>query len=273
VNEVTSSSSSGAGKPRSWLKAIEFIFPFIVVGVIWESIVRLGIVDQVILPAPSQVLQELWQLAWEKGVLWRHLGLSLRRLAIGFTLAAVVGMAAGTLIALQDRVRATFTPVISMLMSVPTIAWVPVLLLTLGLGDRTVIMAVFLGGVFAITFNTMRGIEMVSKDHVNAGRTMGVSGLRLFFSVLLPGSLVSVITGLRLGIGYSWRALVGGEMLSALVEWGVGKMIYQARFWNDAKVMLVGLMIIGLTSFLLERFLLNWVERATVEKWGMLAER
>ncbi|MGD8555200.1 MAG: ABC transporter permease [Anaerolineales bacterium] len=273
MSQTPSAASSRARKPRSFLAAAEFVFPFIVVAIIWELVVRLGVVSSAVLPPPSQVLQELWQLAWEKGVLLRHLGLSLRRLAIGYALAVVVGMAAGTLMALHEKVRATFTPVLSMLMSVPTIAWVPVLLLTLGLGDRTVIMAVFLGGVFAITFNTMRGIEMVSKDHVNAGRTMGVSGLRLFFSVLLPGSLVSVITGLRLGIGYSWRALVGGEMLSALVEWGVGKMIYQARFWNDAKVMLVGLMIIGLTSFLLERFLLNWLERATVEKWGMLAER
>ena len=87
------------------------------------------------------------------------------------------------------------------------------------------------------------------------------------------GSLVSIITGLRLGIGYSWRALVGGEMLSALVEWGIGKMVYQARFWNDVLVMLIGLLIIGFSGFLLDRVLLKWLERETVEKWGMLAKR
>jgi ABC-type nitrate/sulfonate/bicarbonate transport system permease component len=143
----------------------------------------------------------------------------------------------------------------------------------MGLGDKTVITAVFLGGVFAIAYNTMRGIEMVNKDQINAARLMGGGGVKLFALVLLPGSLASVITGLRLGIGYSWRALVGGEMLSALVEWGIGKMIYQARFWNDVAVMFVGLMVIGLCGFLLDRIFLKWLERETVEKWGMLAKR
>jgi ABC-type nitrate/sulfonate/bicarbonate transport system permease component len=148
-----------------------------------------------------------------------------------------------------------------------------VLLITMGLGDRTVITAIFLGGFFAITYNTMRGIEMVDEDQMNAARLMGVSGLRLFSSVLLPASLVSIITGLRLGIGYSWRALVGGEMLSALVEWGIGKMVYQARFWNDVAAMFVGLIVIGLSGFLLDRIFLKWLEKETVEKWGMLVER
>ena len=95
----------------------------------------------------------------------------------------------------------------------------------------------------------------------------------MFVLVLLPASLVSVITGLRLGIGYAWRALVGGEMLSALAEWGIGKMIYQARFFNDIAAMFVGLMLIGISSFLLDRVVLKRLEKETVEKWGMLAER
>ena len=69
------------------------------------------------------------------------------------------------------------------------------------------------------------------------------------------------------------RALVGGEMLSASVEWGVGKMIYQARFWNDVAAMFVGLMLIGVSGFLLDQIFLKWLEKATVEKWGMLAKR
>jgi len=143
----------------------------------------------------------------------------------------------------------------------------------MGLGDRTVIAAVFLGGFFAITYNTVRGIEMVDVSRIRAARTMGARGPKLFTAVLLPASSVSVITGLRLGIGYSWRALVGGEMLSAMVRWGIGKMIYQARFWNDITVMFVGLLVIGLTGFLLDRLLIRWLERVTIERWGMVSER
>ena len=114
---------------------------------------------------------------------------------------------------------------------------------------------------------------MIDQDLINASRIMGVEGFRMLGQVLIPASLVSIITGLRLGIGYSWRALVGGEMLSALVQWGIGKMIYQARFWNDITTMFVGLMVIGITGVVLDRFVLKWLERETVERWGMLAER
>jgi ABC-type nitrate/sulfonate/bicarbonate transport system permease component len=258
--------------PKAARSVLQFLLPFLVVGALWEVLARSGILHLAHFPAPSQIVERMWAL-FEQGVLWKNIAQSLRRMLIGYLAAIGVGVTAGALLALQDGLRETFAPLISMLMSVPTIAWVPVLLISMGLGDRTVITAVFLGGVFAITFNTMRGIEMVSKDHINAGRIMGVRGAKIFFSILLPASLVSVITGLRLGVGYSWRALVGGEMLAAMVEWGVGKMIFQARFWNDVQAMFVGLMVIGIISFLIERVLLKWLERATVEKWGMLAKR
>lgn len=251
---------------------LEFVAPFVLIGLLWEITVRVRIIGLETLPPPSIILQKLWQLTWQ-GVLLKHMVRSLYRLIAGYLLAVGLGIVVGMLLAMQKTVRDMFSPLLSLLISVPTIAWVPVLLITMGLGDRTVITAIFLGGFFAITYNTMRGIEMVSEDQINAARLMGVSGIKLFSSVLLPASLVSIITGLRLGIGYSWRALVGGEMLSALVEWGIGKMVYQARFWNDVAAMFVGLIVIGLSGFLLDRILLKWLERETVEKWGMLVER
>jgi NitT/TauT family transport system permease protein len=257
---------------RQFQRGIEFIIPFIVIGLIWEAIVRTEIIDLASLPTPSSIFLKLWQMTWG-GVLFKHMFHSLYRLMIGYLLSVSLGIMTGALLAMQKTVRDMFSPLLSLLISVPTIAWVPVLLITMGLGDRTVITAIFLGGFFAITYNTLRGIEMVEEDQVNAARIMGVSGFRLFNTVLLPASLVSIITGLRLGIGYAWRALVGGEMLSALVEWGIGKMVYQARFWNDVTAMFVGLIVIGVSGFLLDRVFLKWLEKKTVVTWGMLAER
>ncbi len=251
----------------------QFILPFVVLGGIWELVVLLGWVSPASLPAPSTILQRVWLLCTGEGLLWRHLGQSMYRLSVGYALAMSLGLTVGTLLAMNRILREMFSPVLSLLISVPTIAWVPVFLITLGLGDRTVIAAVFLGGFFAITYNTIRGIEMVDLNRIRAAQTMGARGPRLFFSVLLPGSSVSVLTGLRLGIGYSWRALVGGEMLSAMVRWGIGKMIYQARFWNDVTVMFVGLLVIGVTGLLLDRLIIGWLERATIERWGMVSER
>lgn len=262
--------SAAAGRLN---RALGFLLPFVVIGGIWEIIVRTGLVQLASLPAPSTILLKFIDLAFIQGVLWRHIFASLLRLAIGYVLAVVAGMLVGAVLSLNRLMGNLFKPALSLLISVPTIAWIPVLLIVMGLGDRTVITTVFLGSFFAVTYNTMRGIEMVPRNIVLAARLMGLRGFRLFIKVYLPGSLVSVITGLRLGIGYSWRALVGGEMLSAMIQWGIGKMVYDARFWNDVNLMFAGIIVIGLSGLLLDRALLRWLETATVERWGMLARR
>lgn len=89
----------------------------------------------------------------------------------------------------------------------------------------------------------------------------------------MPGSLVSIITGLRLAIGYSWRALVGAEMIAVGISFGIGQMIYAARAFNDAEAMFAGLVIIAIGGFLLDRLIMNPIEKKTVEKWGMVKER
>ena len=251
----------------------EFLFPFLVVGVAWELLVRTGVVHLRSLPAPSSLLVKLWDLAFINGVLWKHLGSSLYRLFAGYLLAVVIGTAVGALLAQKQVLHDLFEPVLNLLMSVPTIAWIPIFLITLGLGDKTVIMAIFTSAFFAITYNTMRGIEMIDKSIVNAAHLMGLRGLRLFLEVLLPASMLSIINGLRLAIGYAWRALVGGELLAAMIQWGLGKMVYQARYFNDASVMLLGLLIIGLTGYLLDTAFLTILERNTVEKWGMTVRK
>lgn len=273
IRQAGASRLEGAVWQARLVSAAQFVLPFVIIAVVWEVIARTGFVTATSLPPPTQILRKFWDLSIGEGVLWRHLGRSLYRLSVGYALAMTSGLIFGSILAMNRIMREMFSPILSLLISVPTIAWVPVFLITLGLGDSTVIAAVFLGGFFAITYNTVRGIEMVDVSKIRAARTMGARGPRLFASVLLPASSVSVITGLRLGIGYSWRALVGGEMLSAMVRWGIGKMIYQARFWNDVSVMFVGLLVIGLTGFLLDRLLIRWLERVTIERWGMVSER
>ncbi|BBB49495.1 ABC transporter permease [Pelolinea submarina] len=253
--------------------SLDFLFPFLIIGIVWEILVQTGIIELRSLPAPSTLLAKFWELTFVNGILWKHLGSSLYRLATGYLLAVLIGTALGALLAQKPLLHDMFEPSLNLLMSVPTIAWIPIFLITLGLGDKTVIIAIFTSSFFAITYNTMRGIEMIDKSIVNAAHLMGLHGLNLFLEVLLPASMLSIINGLRLAIGYAWRALVGGELLAAMIEWGLGKMVYQARYFNDASVMLLGLLIIGITGFLLDKTFLTILERNTVEKWGMTAKK
>lgn len=259
--------------PTKLFAAVQFLFPFLVLGSLWEVLIRLGLVNATLLPAPSMLMQELYELFFRKQALQHHLYHSLYRLLLGYLLAVMVGVMMGTVLALSKVVRQMFSVTLSLLISIPTIAWIPVLLITLGLGDKTVITAIFLGGVFEITYSTVAGMRSVDRQLTNAARIMGATRWDLFFKVLLPGSLVSIMPSLRLSVGYCWRALVGGEMLSAMIKWGLGKMIYEARFWNDVKVMLVGLAAIGILGVVLDRLFLKTLEQATLEKWGMLVER
>lgn len=252
-------------------EGIQFIFPFIVVLIMWEAIVDLKLTT--LLPSPHQLIIRFYQLSFQKHVLEKHLYYSLYRLIMGYLLSTIFGIVAGALIGIKKIISDIFSPVLGLLISIPTIAWVPVLLITLGLGDRTVIVAIFLGGFFEVAYSTINGIRMVNENLVNAARIMGANKLKIFSHVLLPGAMTSIIPGLRLAIGYSWRALVGAEMLSAMIKWGIGKMIYEARFWNDVITMFLGLTIIGIMGMLLDRFIMGYVEKATIEKWGMVGKR
>lgn len=262
----------GSKMRKSLIDFIQFIFPLVILASAWELSVRCGFFSADILPPPSVLIAKCWDLAADRHILIHHTVSSLYRLFFGYCLAVVIGVALGALLALNRVVREMFSPVLSLLISVPTIAWIPVLLVTLGLGERTVITAIFLGGVFEIIYSTIAGIRAVNIQQVNAARIMGVDGIALFFRVLFPASLAAILPALRLSMGYCWRALVGGEMLSAMIVWGLGKMIYEARFWNDVQVMILGLLIIGIIGVILDRVLLKRLEQQTVEKWGMLTE-
>jgi len=251
------------------MKHLKMLFPYLVILAAWELSVRSGLATKAALPAPSDLVATFFDLSFSRHVLLRHLGGSLYRLSIGFAASIMVGLTLGTVLAMSKNLRDMFMPVVNFLMSVPTIAWVPLLLISFGLGDATVIGAIFLGGLFEMIHGTSSGMRMVPRQQVNAAKSMGVKGLQLFLKVMLPASMVNIFPTLRLCLGYCWRALVGGEMLSAMVQWGVGKMIYEARFWNDISVMFLGLALIGALGMLLDRALLFRLEKRTIVRWGM----
>jgi NitT/TauT family transport system permease protein len=192
---------------------------------------------------------------------------------VGYILAVLAGLGIGALLGQSSILEDMFSPILSLMMAIPTIAWVPVLLITMGLGEETVITAIFLGGFFAIAYNTMAGMRSVDKNLIDAGRNCGLNKFQMFSEVYVPGSMVYILTGLRLGIGYSWRALVGAEMLAPLIMRGLGKMIYDARFWNDISAMLVALIMIGLVGYILDKIIIGKIEKMTIKKWGMVKER
>lgn len=251
------------------MKKRSLISPAVVLFILlsWHFFATSGSLPE-FFPSPLQVFQVFIRMFMD-GTLARHLFGSLYRLLTGLLIACVVGLTIGGMLASSSFLSTVLYPLLGFFLAIPTVAWVPLLIVIFGLGARTVVIAVFLGGVFEMVYSTYQGIRTVPQSLVNAAKTMGISAWSLFWSVLLPGSLPSLLPAFRLASGYAWRALIGAEMLSSMLRWGIGKMIFEARFWNDLSVMLVGLVCIWAVAGLFEKGI-ALLEARTLGKWGAM---
>lgn len=248
-----------------------FLLPLISLVIVWQSIYQIGLIK--VLPSPMDVARALSDLAMNtKGgfpLLLRHIARSSARIIAGFVLSLGIGIPVGLFMGLNRYFNLMARPIFSLLLPLPTLAWVPLLLIIFGIGDTTIVIAIFLGGFFSIAYNTATGVRSIPRDLIRAARTMGASGRTVFTRILLPGSMVSVLAGIRLAVGYSWRALVGAEMLAATNE-GVGALVFGARQTSAMDVMFAGLLVIMVAGFAMERLLVEPLERRTVQRWGMM---
>jgi NitT/TauT family transport system permease protein len=259
------------------VKSLYFLLPFLFIAVALELLVDFGVLHTKFIPSPSVIVMTLIELATREPpapTLFDHVLGSLYRAIVGYGLGVMIGISIGILLGMNKILQKTFSPILSLLISIPTVAWVPLLLLTPLSGDETIVIAVFLGSFFPIVYNTMNGIRGIKKELIWASQIMGADKTTVFFDILMPGSLVSIITGLRLAVGYSWRALVGAEMIAqAWISQGTGYMIFGAMYGRHPEVIFAGLIIIALGGFLLDRLIMDPLERKTVERWGMVKER
>lgn len=255
-----------------------FMVPIISLGVpllAWEFLSRAGILNEFLFPPPSSIFPHMWSKSGvdiQDGVLYSHVYYSMLRLLTGLALATAAGTLIGILIGLTKWGRFIFKPLLSLFMPVPTLAWTPILLLLMGVDNKTTILIVFIAASFEIILNVVAGIENMNVKVFWVARSMGASPLQIFFKVIIPGILPYLITGVKLGSGYAWRALIAAEMLAAS-SYGLGFMIYEASEFMDMTTIYGGLVMIALLGYLIENVLMGAVERRTVEKWGVQVER
>lgn len=242
----------------------------------WELAARFGWINTFLFPAPSTIAATIWTQSGPDGnppyAMPMHVLRSMIRLLAGIALAVVIGTVLGVLIGMTRWARLLFQPIISIMMPVPTLAWTPVLLLLTGIDDRTTIIVVFIAAVFEVIYTIVAGIEMMNVKLFWVARSMGASRTQIFFRVIIPAIFPYLITGMRLGTGYAWRALIAAEMLAAS-SFGLGFMIYDASEYMSTNVIYAGIILIAVLGYLLENVLIGRLEAATTEKWGVQSER
>lgn len=251
----------------------EFLGPLLVLLLIWEAVARAGIVNPILLPPASKVIVYILHYLMPSGnfLLEKHIELSLYRLGAGFLIAAVAGVILGTAMGMFRLVYKFFAPILSILMPIPSIAWVPIVILWLGLGNATPIFIVFFTAIFPILYNTSTGVRSIDHRHIWAARTMGASNIQIFFSVVLPGALVYTIIGLKIGLASGWRALVAAEMLSA-TAFGLGFMIFEAKEFLQVEIMYAGIVCLAVLGFILENGIFGPIEEKTLKRWGVIKD-
>jgi NitT/TauT family transport system permease protein len=257
--------SAHSDRARSMRRAA---FSLVLAAAVYEGIARSGHFPAALLPTLPAVGRALVEGCLD-GSLPGHAASTLYRVLSGMGLAVILGLPLGILMARFRSIEGFFLPLASALMPIPSLAWVPVFILWFGLGNATAIGIVFYAALFPMLLNAWSGVRAVNPLWLRAGSAMGAGERSLFWKVIIPGASPFIITGLRQAFLRAWIAVVGAEMLAAS-DWGLGWVIFDAKEFLKADVMLASLAVIGLIGFVFERLVFGSLERATVQRWGMV---
>jgi nitrate/nitrite transport system permease protein len=241
--------------------AARVVPPLIVLALLllfWELVCRRA---GSTLPPPSRVFKETRELIFDpffdrggidKGLFW-HLSASLQRVALGYSLAAIAGIALGTLVGQSVWAMRGLDPIFQVLRTIPPLAWLPLSLAAFRDGQPSAIFVIFITSIWPIIINTAVGIRNIPQDYRNVAAVVQLNPLEFFWKIMIPAAAPYIFTGLRIGIGLSWLAIVAAEMLIGGV--GIGFFIWDA--WNSSHIseIILALFYVGIIGFVLDRMI------------------
>lgn len=229
---------------------------------LWWAATGLGWVEPIFLPSPGDVLHA-GRLTLMRGDLLLDVAVSARRVFLGFVLAAMVSVLLGIVMGVWRPAKAVMDPFISLLRPLPSITWIPLSILWLGIGEAQKVAIVFMGSWIYILLYTVESTRRVDPLLLRAARNLGASDAAIMREVILPGALPGIITGLKVTLAIAWSCVLTAEMIAA--QNGLGALIWQAKDWGNLPLVLVGMLCISLVVLVadwlalrLERALLPW---------------
>ncbi|MBD2776010.1 nitrate ABC transporter permease [Iningainema tapete] len=218
------------------------------------------------LPGPIQVIQDTWILIFwpfydrggiDKGLFWQ-IWASLQRVAISYTLAAIVGIGLGILIGVNKTMSKALDPLFQLLRTVPPLAWVPISLAALRQNEPAALFVIFITAIWPILINTAVGVTQIPQDYNNVAKVLQLSKKEYFFNILIPAALPYIFTGLRIAIGLAWLAIIAAEIVMSGIV-GIGFFIWNAYQNNAISEVILALVYIGVVGLILDK-LMAWVQ-------------
>lgn len=209
--------------------------------VLLEALVRSGRVPDYLMPAPSQVFETILDLA--QGPLWQHIGISTFRVFSGFAIGGCLALLIGTWVGLSQRVQSYLDPSFQALRAVPGLAWVPLLLIWLGIDEGSKITLISIGAFFPIYLNLVAGIRNVDRKLVEVGTLYHFSHYQLVRFIFVPAAMPYLFTGLRQGLSMAWLCVVAAELLAATK--GIGYLLTDGRETSRPDLVLVAIILLA----------------------------
>ncbi|MEJ6023885.1 nitrate ABC transporter permease [Ramlibacter sp. PS4R-6] len=233
--------------------------PLVVIGLLLAIWQMLGSRPGAALPAPTKVVQDCWELIAhpfydrggnDVGIAWQLLA-SLKRVAYGYSLAVIAGVSLGVLVGQSTWALRGLDPIFQVLRTVPPLAWLPISLAGFRDGHPSAIFVIFITSIWPIIINTSIGIRNIPDDYRNVAKVVRLNGVEYFIKIMLPAAAPFIFSGLRIGVGLSWLAIIAAEMLIGGV--GIGFFIWDA--WNSSRIsdIILALLYVGLVGFTLDR--------------------
>lgn len=233
---------------------------------LWALIAEAQLWPPYLFPAPWDVAVSLGRMTAD-GRLFTATGLSVQRLFTGYLLAVTIGLPVGLAVARFKLMSKLLKPLVVSLQALPSICWLPLAILWFGLDESAIIFVVVMGSVLSVAISTEDGVNSIQPQLLQVAGTLGIRGVRFFGGVLIPGAMPGIVTGLKLGWSFAWRALMAGELL--FVSGGLGQLLTTGReLMEPAQVVAVMLAIIGV-GVLADRLLFRVLEVRVRRRWGL----
>ncbi|PRR77158.1 putative aliphatic sulfonates transport permease protein SsuC [Clostridium liquoris] len=231
------------------MKRLKGLFIPLIIIFIWWAGSALHIFNDYIIPSPITVAETAYTL-FKSGILIKNLTVSLGRVFLGFIITFIIAFPSAILVGISDGVKSYVDPILEFGRHVPPIAVTPMLILWFGIGEASKLAVIFLATFFPVFSSTLNGITNYDKKLLEVGEVFNFSSKDKFLKIILPQAVPSIITGIQLGLGYSWRSLVAAELIAA--SSGIGYMIMDAEQLSRPDIIIVGILSIGLLGYAID---------------------
>ncbi|MCX7828721.1 MAG: ABC transporter permease [Thermanaerothrix sp.] len=225
---------------------------------LWYTASSEGGMGSVLFPSPLRVFRTLFELL-TSGELARHVVVSLLRVLQGFFLSSLSGVLLGTLIGLSGSLRICLGPLLEFLRHIPPLAVLPLLVLWFGIGEASKVAVIVAASFFPVFISTLHGVAGADQRLLEVGKAFGLPRARIVARIVLPCAMPAIMSGLRLGLGYGWRSLIGAELVAA--SSGLGYLINDAQAMLRTDVILAGVVVLGLIGSLTDRLFMSALGR------------